>query len=213
MDSENGIHESPDEVRASKHAVGQHLSSGKAFDEIVRTHGPRMLSVIKRYVVQEADAYDALQDAFIAAFRKADQFRGSSSLGTWLHTVACRAALMKLRSQKRLRDIGDIDRLLPVYESDGHRSSISNSWPTDPHDVVANRETCEIVRQSIAELPEMYRVVLMLRDIDGLSTEEAAECMGVNQGAIKTRLNRARHALRLILAKRLPASDKDGGVK
>ncbi|MFT3785496.1 MAG: sigma-70 family RNA polymerase sigma factor [Tepidisphaeraceae bacterium] len=179
----------------------------KAFEWLVREFGPRMLAVTRRYLRDESDAQDALQDAFISCYRALDRFDGRSQLSTWLHTIACRAALMKLRAKRRTHEEGDLDALLPTYKPDGHRTSTMRDWPDQP-DVAAERaETRQLVRQCIDELPDGYREVLLLRDIDGYETDEAAECLGLNPNALKTRLHRARMALRTLLARRLALAE------
>lgn len=182
------------------------------FELLVREQGPRMLSVIRRYLRNDADAQDALQDAFLQAYRHAKQFRGESSSATWLHTVACRAALMKLRSTRRFAETGELERLVPAYEPDGHRLPGCADWPEGPEETASRREVRAIVREAIDELPEPFRSVLMLRDIDGLSTLETSECMGINEGAVKTRLHRARQALRTLIARKLSACRNSGGL-
>ncbi len=170
----------------------------RAFFKLVADFGPRMRAVIRRYLRSEADADDALQDAFVSAARAIERFNGDSSLSTWLHTIAVRAALMKLRSKGRQLDETGIDDLLPTYNIVGHRVLPTSNVQTVPEQLLT-KQTQELVRNQIAKLPEMYRVVLMARDIEQLSTEEASEALGMNEAALKTRLHRARAALRTLL--------------
>lgn len=168
-----------------------------AFRRLVEEYGPRLRSVILRYVRNDADADDALQDAFVSAARGIDRFQGDSSLSTWLHSIAARAALMKLRSRKRHLDETGIDALLPQYNIVGHR--VLPTAPAAAADELQSKETRELVRRQIERLPEMYRVVLMARDIEELTTQEASDALGLNEAALKTRLHRARAALRTLL--------------
>lgn len=170
---------------------------GSAFRRLIDEYGPRLRAVILRYVRNDADADDALQDAFVSAARGIGKFEGGSSLSTWLHSIAARAALMKLRSRKRLLDETGIDALLPRYNLVGHRVLPASSEQTVER--VETAETRDLVRRQIDKLPEMYRVVLMARDIEQLSTQEAAEALGLNEASLKTRLHRARAALRTLL--------------
>jgi RNA polymerase sigma-70 factor (ECF subfamily) len=168
-----------------------------AYEEVVRLYGGRMLAVARRFLQQEQDAQDAVQDAFLSAFKAIDRFEGSSKLSTWLHRIVVNAALMKLRSRQRHPE-RPIEDLLPKFDHDGHRHA-ADGWATTIDTTAADRETREFVRQKINELPDSYRTVLLLRDIEELSTEEAADQLGITPGAVKTRLHRARLALRELI--------------
>jgi RNA polymerase sigma-70 factor (ECF subfamily) len=172
-----------------------------AFETLVRTHSGRMLSVCRRILRNDEEAKDAVQEAFISAFRAIHSFEGTSRLGTWLHRIAVNASLMRLRSKKR-RPEESIEELLPTFKDDGHNTIDPRDWSPSALQMVESRETREFVRESIDRLPDMYRVVLLLRDIEELDTAEAAAVLGVTEGVVKVRLHRARHALRLLLAVR-----------
>jgi RNA polymerase sigma-70 factor (ECF subfamily) len=154
--------------------------------------------VARRFLVNEHDAQDALQDALLSAFRAISTFEGESRLATWLHRITVNACLMKLRSQKRSGE-RPIEELLPTYVSDGHRVDAPGRWSVTIDTAIQSHETCEMVRSCIDRLPESYRTVLLLRDIDERSTEETASLLGIETGAVKTRLHRARQALRTLL--------------
>lgn len=171
---------------------------GRAFEELVRTNGPRMLAVARRFFTTDEDAADAVQDAFLSAFKALPSFEGGSALGTWLHRITVNASLMRLRARRRRPEI-PIDDLLPRYRDDGHRiDPLPASHPTDESDL-ERRELLARVRVKIDLLPDDYRTVLVLRDIEGLDTEAAAEALEITPGAVKTRLHRARQALRTLL--------------
>lgn len=172
-----------------------------AFEELVRDYSPRLLVVIQRYLPQEPDSQDALQDAFLSAFRAIHQFQGEAQLGTWLHRIAVNAALMKLRARKR-RPERAIEDLLPRFLADGHRE-ITADWAVTHDTTVQERETGALVRRCIDQLPESYRIVLLLRDIEERSTEETAELLQLTIPNVKTRLHRARQALRELLVPHL----------
>ena len=179
------------------------LRSGQedAFERLVRTHSGRMLSVCRRILRNDEEAKDAVQEAFVSAFRGIGSFEGASQLGTWLHRIAVNASLMRLRSKKR-RPEESLDDLLPGFTEDGHARNDPQDWSPSALQMVETRETREFVRGCIDRLPEMYRVVLLLRDIEELDTSEAAEVLGVSEGVVKVRLHRARHALRRLFAER-----------
>ena len=170
-----------------------------AFEFMVRTYSGRMLAVTRRILRDEDEARDAVQEAFLQAFRGRGQFTGSALVSTWLHRIAVNAALMKLRTRRRKPE-ESIDGLLPAFREDGHHVEQFASW-AEPADVMlTRRETKEAVRRAIDELPESYRTVLMMRDIEGLDTEETAGMLGTTPNAVKIRLHRARLALRTKLA-------------
>ena len=170
-----------------------------AFEQVVRSYGGRLLAVARRIVNSEEDARDAVQDAFLNAFRSLDRFEGNAKLSTWLHRIVVNAALMKLRTRKRKPE-QSIETLLPAYLDDGHHEERFQSWEEPVDKVMERAENREIVRKQIDALPEGYRTVLVLRDIEGLDTEETANVLGLSVNATKIRLHRARQALRTLLA-------------
>jgi len=173
----------------------------EAFETLVRAHSGRMLSVCRRILRNDEEAKDAVQEAFVSAFRGIASFEGTSLLGTWLHRIAVNASLMRLRSKKR-RPEESIDELLPTFKEDGHARIEPRDWSPSALQLVESRETREFVRGCIDRLPEMYRVVLLLRDIEEMDTSEAAEVLAVSEGVVKVRLHRARQALRRLLGER-----------
>lgn len=173
-----------------------------AFEQLVRTYGGRMLSVARRFLPNEHDARDVLQEAFAAAFRSIDGFAGGAKLSTWLHRIVVNAALMKLRTRRRRRE-ASIDDLLPRFADDGHHAEGVVAWDTPADELVERGEVRGLVREAIAQLPEAYRTVLLLRDIEERDTDETAALLDLTPQAVKTRLHRARQALRTLLARRL----------
>jgi RNA polymerase sigma-70 factor (ECF subfamily) len=170
----------------------------EAFESLLRDQAPRMLRVARRFLRDEEDARDAVQDAFISAFKSIDRFEAGSSISTWLHRIVINAALMKLRTKRRHPE-ESIEHLLPRFAEDGHQVVPSSEWTMSADDIIQRAETRELVRRSIDQLPDTYRVVLLLRDIEELTTDEAAQQLGITPTAVKVRLHRARQALRALL--------------
>ena len=172
---------------------------GDAYEEAVRVYSSRLLAVTRRILGNDEEARDALQDTFLSAFRSIRSFEGDSRLSTWLHLIAVNAALMKVRTRKRKPE-RSIEDLLPAYREDGHHAEGFVSWdpPVDVAMEIAHNRA--VVRECIAELPEQYRVVLMLRDIEDVDTVDVAAMLGISPNAVKIRLHRARQALRTLLA-------------
>ena len=169
-----------------------------AYDDLVRTHTGRMLAVTRRILNSEDDAKDAVQDAFLSAFRGLANFEGGSLLSTWLHRIAVNAALMKLRTRRRKPE-RSIETLLPSYLEDGHHAEDFQDWNQPVDRAMMRAEMRAVVRKCIGELPDNYRTVLILRDIEELDTDETAERLGLTPNAVKIRLHRARQALRTLL--------------
>lgn len=172
---------------------------GGAYADLVRRQGPRMLAVARRLLRSDDEAADAVQDAFVSAFRAIGNFEGGAKLSTWLHRIVVNAALMRLRNRARRPEIS-IDELLPRFVEEGHHVDEPAEWKSPEQlDGIERRETRALVRMLIDQLPTDYRTVLMLRDIEGLDTKETAELLGVTPNAAKIRLHRARLALRTLL--------------
>ncbi|MCK6456410.1 MAG: sigma-70 family RNA polymerase sigma factor [Phycisphaerae bacterium] len=169
-----------------------------ACEEFVRRFGGQMLAVARRFLRCEHDAADAVQEAFLSAFRSIHEFAGGSKVSTWLHRIVVNVCLMKLRSAKS-SPTTSIESLLPIFDATGHHARRVSAWEVPPPERMHTTEMRLRVRECIAELPEQYRVILLLRDIEELDTQETAERLGISQAAVKVRLHRARQALRTLL--------------
>lgn len=169
-----------------------------AYEHVVRSYGPRLLAVARRMMNNEAEAQDALQDGLLSAFRSIHRFAGDALLSTWLHRIVVNACLMRLRTRRR-RPESSFDAPLPAFSDDGHRINPGPAWHPPKESGIERDELRRAVRAAIDRLPENYRIVLVLRDIEGLNTEAAAEALGMTPNAVKTRLHRARQALRELL--------------
>ncbi|MFO0873130.1 MAG: sigma-70 family RNA polymerase sigma factor [Phycisphaerales bacterium] len=197
-----GVTAAPDETEL----VGR-LRAGDpdAFELVVRANAGRMLAVARRLLRSEDDAADAVQDAFLSAMRAIDRFEGTSRIGTWLHRITVNAALMKLRSATRRNEVS-IESLLPTFAPDGHRDNPRRAFTPPSDDELERREMRQRIRARIDELPDDHRTVLVLRDVEELDTEETATVLGITAGAVKTRLHRARMALRELLERDFAAA-------
>ena len=167
-----------------------------AYETLVRTYGPRMLAVARRYLPQEADAQDALQEAFVLVFRSIDGFAGQSRLSTWLHRIVVNCALMRIRARSRRPE----EPLEPstvdvVTASAAQRAAAGTSAVA----VLAKEEVRERVRSCLDSLPDAYRAVLRLRDVEGLELREIARLLDLGLSTVKNRIHRGRHALRVML--------------
>jgi RNA polymerase sigma-70 factor (ECF subfamily) len=188
------------EARAREALLVERLRRGEdsAFEDLLREHGGRLLAVTRRLLRSESDAQDAVQDAFLSAFRGIASFSGGAKLSTWLHRIAVNAALMMLRSRRSTPE-RPIEDLLPRFGENGEWVRPPSRWesPCDRH--LEREETRALVRRCIDQLPQTYRTVLLLRDIEELDTSEVASMLGVTPNAVKIRLHRARQSLRTLL--------------
>lgn len=162
------------------------------FEELVRYNQARIFRLALHITENQEDAEDVLQESLMKAYRHLDNFRGDSRFSTWLTRIALNEALLKLCKrhphQLSLDDSPDaIEALLPRG---------ANEWEPTPEQRYAQTELREIISRAIGELPPAYRVVFLLRDLEGLSAEETAQWLGLSVPAVKSRLLRARLMLR-----------------
>lgn len=169
-----------------------------AYEELVRLTGGRLLAVARRMLGGEDDAQDAVQETYLSAIKSLDRFDERSQMSTWLHRICVNACLMRLRTRRR-RPERSMDDLLPQFVEDGHQRTPTRAWKPEASAGIEAEELRALVREKIEELPAAYREVLMLRDIEELDTEQTAEMLGLTPAAVKTRLHRARQALRTLL--------------
>lgn len=169
-----------------------------AFEQLVRRQSGGLLATARRILHNEEDARDAVQEAFVSAYRSLDRFAGQARVSTWLHRIVINAALMKLRSRRR-RPEESIDELLPCFDEQGAWVSGMAQPSSGAEAQLESRERRAMVRRCIAQLPETHREVLVLRDIEDLDTAEVAAGLGITANAVKIRLHRARQALRTLI--------------
>jgi RNA polymerase sigma-70 factor, ECF subfamily len=169
-----------------------------AFEVLIRQHGSRLLAVARRFTRNEEDAQDVVQSAYLSAFRAIQEFEGHCLLSTWLHRIVVNTALMKLRSRRRKPE-ESIETLLPGFQDDGHHVEQFSDWSAPADTLLERQRTRATVRACIMQLPDNYRIVLLLRDIEERSTQEVAEALGMTATAVKVRLHRARQALSTLL--------------
>lgn len=178
--------------------AGLRSGDDRAYEQMVRAFGGRLLAVAQRILRNEDDARDAVQAAYLSAFRAIGRFEGGCRLSTWLHRIVVNAALMKLRSRRR-RPEESIEPLLPTYLDDGHHVEQFSRGDLPADAALARDETRAMVRACIQQLPDRYRSILVMRDIEDVSTDEVAQMLGVTPNAVKIRLHRARQALTTLL--------------
>jgi RNA polymerase sigma-70 factor (ECF subfamily) len=168
-------------------------------EQIYHDYAPRVYNMARRMVRSDADAEDVTQDVLLKVVRKLPTFRGESALPTWLHRVTINTALSHrrkyaVREGRRARDPFDTlvaDEAAPAAGWDGASA---------PEAHLFSRETRSLIEHAIAELPSLYRRVFLLADVEGLTNADIAEQLGLSLAAVKSRLHRARHLMRVALA-------------
>jgi RNA polymerase sigma-70 factor (ECF subfamily) len=171
-----------------------------AFETLMRRHNSRLFRVARAILKDDAEAEDAVQDAYLDAYRHLPEFRGTAQLGTWLVRIVANRALMRLRRQKR-------DRVVVPFESQhSDSSSLRKKEMADesvelPTTTTLRSELRRILERRIDELPIAFRTVFVMREVEEMSVEETAECLGIPPATVRTRLFRARALLREALAR------------
>ena len=189
------IQKKADEGLTSELALVQAAKKGdlEAFSELVKRYDRNVFRIAQHITHNEEDAQDVVQDAFLKAYQNLEQFQGNSKFYTWLVRIAVNESLMRLRKRRTGRMVS-IDE--DVETEEGSMPRDLAEWRPDPEMMYGQSELAEILRKTIQGLPPGFRVVFVLRDVEGLSTEETAETLGLSVPAVKSRLLRARLQLR-----------------
>ena len=170
-----------------------------ALEPLMERFASRVYRVANGICASSADAEEVVQDVFVTLFRKAASFEGRAALGTWLYRIAVNSSLNRRRG-KRAKLEEPLEDLLPTYLDDGHRSGdrsfLLADWSQMPDELLLSREGRGVIRTALECLPAHYRTVLVLRDVEELSSEEVSEIVGDSVASVKSRLHRARMALR-----------------
>jgi RNA polymerase sigma-70 factor (ECF subfamily) len=179
----------PDDAELVRRALSRDEAAVRA---IMQANNRRLYRLARGILRNDAEAEDVVQDTYVRAFTHLEQFRGDSSLSTWLSRIAMNEALGRLRRQKPGVEWSELEKSasqaqiipFPLASSD------------DPEKSMAQREIRDVVEHAIDELPEPFRLVFITRVIEGMNVEETAEILGLKPETVKTRLHRARNLLR-----------------
>ena len=178
----------------------------QALEAVMARYSGRVYRLAFGITRNDADAEEIVQDVFLTVFRKIGTFEERSALGTWIYRVTANAALIKRRG-KRVELEVLLEDSLPRFLEDGHREGdrdfLCADWSQKPDEAAQAVETRAILTQALERLPDTYRAVVLLRDLEGLSNDEAAEVLGETVASVKSRLHRARMALREQLTRAL----------
>jgi RNA polymerase sigma-70 factor (ECF subfamily) len=170
-----------------------------AVQALAERHGPTIYRVAFGVTRNHADAEEILQDVLLTVVRASASFEGRSALGSWIYRIATNAALNRRRG-KRLELESPLEDLLPTFEADGHRAGdrtyLLADWSQNPEEELLSGERRRALERALDRLPDHYRAVLVLRDVEDLSNEEVAAVLEESVASVKSRLHRARMVLR-----------------
>ena len=164
-----------------------------AFEEIISRYEAKVMNLALRFTRNQEDAEEVMQDVFTTVYRKIDGFRGQSAFSSWLYRIVVNAAFMKLRKKKQSQTVSMEDLAPAVKQYCMERETVTN---THSYNITVTRELQEVLQRAIDKLPDQYRAVFVLRDVDGLSNQETGEILDLSIPAVKSRLHRSRIMLR-----------------
>jgi RNA polymerase sigma-70 factor (ECF subfamily) len=180
---------------------------GAAFELVMRRHNRRLYRLARSMLRDAADAEDALQDAYLAAYQAMGNFRGEASLSTWLSRVVANQCLARLRRQNRR------DNIVPMVALGGLEEQEAPAMPADdnetPDRALVRSELRAILERKLDELPEAFRTVFVLRSVEEMSVEEVAQTLNLPEATVRTRHFRARSLLRESLAQDIDIAERD----
>jgi RNA polymerase sigma-70 factor (ECF subfamily) len=179
-----------------------------AFEHLMRRHNGRLFRVARAILKDDAEAEDALQEAYLQAYRHSGEFRGAAQAGTWLTRIVINQALMRARRHKRDRVVVPFDDDQTAEPAAGD-SSMIDATAESPATATLRSEIRRILERRIDELPLNFRTVFIMRDVEDMSVQETAACLAIPPATVRTRLFRARALLREALARELDAATVD----
>jgi RNA polymerase sigma-70 factor (ECF subfamily) len=178
-----------------------------AFEQLMRQHNGRLFRIVRAILKDDAEAEDALQDAYVDAYRHIGEFKGTAQLGTWLTRIAVNHALMRLRKHRRERQV------IPMHEPDVDALSEAESVPDpsaeSPVTTTLRAEMRALLERRIDELPVAFRTAFVMREVEEMTVDETAAALGIPPATVRTRLFRARTLLRTALANDIDVATRD----
>ncbi len=168
-----------------------------AFEEIMNRYMDKVYGFSFRFTKNPDDAEEVFQEVFLTLARKIDTFRGDAKFSSWLYRVTMNVAFMFLRSKKKSRNEISLDNYAPYDEKGTLMGKVMDKdWSRRPDIAIFSKEAMEIIERAVDELPESYRIVFHLRDVEGLNNSEVSDILEISVPAVKSRLHRARLYLR-----------------
>jgi RNA polymerase sigma-70 factor (ECF subfamily) len=167
-----------------------------AFEELLERYEDKVFRLAYRIVRNETDAKEILQETWVSIWRKLDTFKGDSQFGSWVYRIATNAALMRLRAQRRHPEVSTEELPIGYLDNYGQVPLPGENWAKRPDEQLQSSELRQHIEAAVDALPDIYRTIFLIRDVEGLSTEETAQILDISIPTVKTRLHRARIALR-----------------
>ncbi len=190
--------------------------SEAAYAEIIRRHNRRLFRIARSILKNDAEAEDAVQDAYVQVFRHLERLRDEASLSGWLARIAVTEALGRLRRRRPTVTLDEVDGAMEDQDSNMTADPLAGLRPQDPEASAARREVRAVLEQAVDRLPTHFRMVFVACAVEQMSIEEAAACLGLPANTVKTRFHRAKRRLRQELGAELAATLADtfpfGGV-
>ena len=185
------------EDKATEEALVRDLQNGNldAYDKLAEIYQKKIYGLSFHLTRNQMDAQDVTQEVLLTLFRKINMFQGKSAFSSWVYRIAVNASYMKLRSKKKEPNIS-IDELMPSFNSAGFQQEKIQDWSENTESLLFTKETRDVINKAVDLLPEKEKVVFLLRDVEGLSSEKAGEILDLTVPAVKSRLHRARLFLR-----------------
>ena len=179
-----------------------------AFEGLMRQYNRRLYRTARAILKDDAAAEDALQDAYVAIYRNIGDFRGEAGLSTWLTRIVVNQALQVLRATRRQ---GVVIPMESLQDGDWHAigTTMNDSQPDTPEDATLRAEMRRLIERKIDDLPDAFRTVFVLREVEELSVEETAACLEIPEATVRTRLFRAKARLRESLAREIDVAAQD----
>jgi len=166
-----------------------------AFEQLVKRYENKVYNLAYRFLGNHVDAYDIAQETFIRLYRALPRFRGESSLMTWLYRITVNVCRDELRRQKR-RNLVSVDDKNPDTKNNTSYRNYVDTEVSSPEEILERKEFCSEVRLCLYNLSEKHRLILVMREIQGMSYEEIAEILQCSRGTVKSRLNSARQVFK-----------------
>jgi RNA polymerase sigma-70 factor (ECF subfamily) len=179
-----------------------------AFETLMRRHNARLFRVARSILKSDCEAEDALQDGYLDAYRHIGEFRGGSQLATWLTRIVVNLALMRLRKKKRDRIVVPFGQPR-ISDTRSAEADVADDRSESPPDATLRAEVRRMLERRIDELPDAFRAVFVMRDVEDMSVHETAESLSIPEATVRTRLFRARALLREALARDMDTATID----
>ncbi len=185
------------EAKEAEEALVREFQAGnlEAYDKIAELYQKKIYALSFNLTRNQMDAQDVTQEVLLTLFKKVHTFQGKSAFSSWVYRITLNATYMKLRSKKKEPNVS-LEDLLPSYNGAGFQQDKIQDWSENTESLVFTNETKEVIQKAVDQLPEKEKVVFMLRDVEGLSTEKVSEILDLTIPAVKSRLHRARLFLR-----------------